>query len=53
MIVLSFNACGVGGKSKINALKRLFFTSRPDFILVQETMCSGEKATLAYLALKI
>jgi len=48
MIVLSFNAREVGGSPKINALKRLFQVSRPDFLLIQETMCNGDKGVESF-----
>lgn len=44
MIILSLDVWGVGGNLKKNALKRLITLSRPDVILLQETMCNGEKA---------
>jgi exonuclease III len=44
MIILSLNARGVGGAPKIQALKRMVVECKHDIILVQETMCPGEKA---------
>jgi len=44
MIILSFNARGVGSAPKILALKRLIEISKPDIVLIQETMCLAAKA---------
>jgi hypothetical protein len=41
--VLSLNSHDVGGAPKIIYLKRLVHSCKPDFIIIQETMCSGEK----------
>jgi exonuclease III len=43
MIVLSFNARGVGGTPKSLALKQLCVVVNPDIIMVQETMRSRTK----------
>jgi hypothetical protein len=43
MIVLSLNAWGFGGDPKGLSLKRLVTESRPDFIMIKETICSGSK----------
>jgi exonuclease III len=44
MIIMSLNVRGVKGAPKIQSLKCLVFDCKPYIILVQETMCSGEKA---------
>jgi exonuclease III len=44
MIILSFNARGVGSAPKILSLKRLIEISKPDIVLIQETMCLVAKA---------
>jgi hypothetical protein len=48
MMVLSFNAFGVGGAPKIQALKRLVHACALDFIVIQETLCVGDKAMDAF-----
>jgi exonuclease III len=44
MMILSFNARGVGGPQKTLSLKRLIISLKMDVILIQEIMCSEEKA---------
>jgi exonuclease III len=44
MILLYFNVRGVGGPQKKLALKRLLLSLEPDIIMLQETMCTGEKS---------
>jgi hypothetical protein len=44
MIIMSFNARGVGSDPKILALKQLIEISKPDIDLIQETMCLATKA---------
>ena len=48
MICMSFNACDVGGTSKLNSLKRLIRDNIPRIVLVQETMLVGDKAQEAF-----
>jgi hypothetical protein len=48
MIVLSFNARGVGGVPKILALKRLVQSCNLYVIMIQETMCIGVKVVEAF-----
>jgi hypothetical protein len=50
MIILSFNARGVGGASKIQALERLVADYKPNILLIQETMCLGENAMDSFRA---
>jgi exonuclease III len=47
MMLLSFNARGVGGPQKKLALKRLLLSLKPDVLLLQETMCKGEESIKA------
>jgi len=49
MIFLSFNARGVRGVPKFIALKRLVLESRPDFVMVQDTMCSVQNKLMFFL----
>jgi hypothetical protein len=44
MIFLSFNTRRVGGAPKKLALKILFLSLKLDIILIQEIMCSSDKA---------
>ena len=48
MICMSFNACGVGGTSKLNTLKRLIRDNIPRIVLIQETMLVGDKSQEAF-----
>jgi hypothetical protein len=45
MIILSFNARGIGGPQEKLSLKMLLLILNPNLILIQEMMCPGEKAT--------
>jgi exonuclease III len=44
MKILSFNIRGLGGAPKKLALKRLLLNLKPNILLIQEIMCSGESA---------
>ena len=44
MLVLSFNARGLGSAPKIKALKRMVNSLKPTIIFIQETMMEGDKA---------
>ena len=44
MICMSFNACGVGGTSKLNTPKRLIRDNIPRIVLIQEMILVGDKA---------
>ena len=44
MLVLSFNARGLGRSPKIKALRRMIDILKPTIIFIQETMMEGEKA---------
>ena len=44
MLVLSFNARGLGSSPKIKSLKRMVANLKPAIIFLQETMMEGEKA---------
>ena len=48
MLILSLNIRGLGGKTKSLNLRALFKTLNPDFILLQETMCSASPALFAF-----
>ena len=48
MIILSLNARGLGGKTKTHGLCTLIRSVKPDFILLQETMCSDLPALFAF-----
>jgi hypothetical protein len=43
MIIFPLNARGVRGASKFQALKILVANNKPNILLIQETMCLGEK----------
>ena len=51
MLILSLNICGLGGRTKSLSLRALFKSLNPDFILLQETMCSASPALFAFLKL--
>jgi hypothetical protein len=44
MVIISFNAKGVGGSPKKLALKILLQSLKPNILLIQEMMCPGEKS---------
>ena len=48
MLILSLNVRGLGGKTKSLSLRSLFSSLKPDFILLQETMCSAPPALFAF-----
>ena len=48
MLILSLNVRGLGGKTKTLSLRSLFSSLKPDFILLQETMCSAHPALFAF-----
>ena len=48
MIILSLNVRGLGGKTKTLSLRSLISSIKPDFILLQETMCSDLPALFAF-----
>ena len=48
MLILSLNTRGLGGKTKSLNLRTLFKSLNPDFILLQETMCSKAPALYAF-----
>ena len=48
MIILSLNVHGLGGKTKTHSLRTLIRSVKPDFILLQETMCSDLPALFAF-----
>ena len=48
MLILSLNVRGLGGKTKAFSLRSLFSSLNPDFILLQETMCSALPALFAF-----
>jgi hypothetical protein len=43
MIIFSFNAWGVWGNSKKNALTGIVLSNKLDVLLIQETICFREK----------
>ena len=43
MLVLSYNARGIRGGSKLIALKRMIKLIKPKIVLLQETIMEGEK----------
>jgi len=45
MIILPFNERGIRGPEKKLSLKRLLLNLNPNLILIQDTMCPGEKVT--------
>ena len=44
MLVLSFNARGLGSPPKLKALKRMVIILKPTIIFIQESMMEGEKS---------
>ena len=48
MLILSLNIRGLGGRPKTISLRALINSLKPDFILLQETMCSNIPALLAF-----
>ena len=44
MLVLSFNARGLGSSPKIKAIKRMVDSLKPTIIFIQETMMEGGKS---------
>jgi exonuclease III len=42
MIIISFNVRGIGGPQKTISLKRMILSLKPDIIMLQEKMCTGE-----------
>ena len=51
MLILSLNIHGLGGRTKSLRLRALFKSLNPDFILLQETMCSASPALFSFLKL--
>ena len=48
MLILCLNVHGLGGRTKSLSLRSLFNSLNPDFILLQETMCSASPALFAF-----
>ena len=48
MLIIFLNVRGLGGKTKQCSLCSLFLSTRPDMILLQETMCSTYPALHAF-----
>ena len=48
MLILSLNISGLGGRPKTLSLCALFNSLKPDFILLQETMCSNVPSLLDF-----
>ena len=48
MLMLSLNIRGLGGRPKLLSLRALFNSLKPDFIFLQETMCSDVSALVAF-----
>ena len=44
MLVLSFNARGLGSSPKLKSLRRMIDIQKPTIIFIQETMMEGEKS---------